>query len=260
MWYTVGLSRMKKVALLLLVVILFVSFIVQKIVSAPSGSGAPPYMIEDLDPPSLDRYAWIKDWKRPDGPPRVGLQVGHWKNEDLPEELYRLEGRTGSSGGGKTEWEVNLEIAQGVKTLLEEKGIQVDLLPATVPEKYWADVFVAIHADGSTDPATSGFKIAAPRRDFSGKAAKLVNFLVEAYQKSTGLPQDPNITRNMRGYYAFAWWRYDHSVHPMAASVIIETGFLTNPVDRNTIVNQPDVVANGIVSGIISHLKSEKLL
>lgn len=235
-------------------------FIHSAFFKSQSIDGAPPYDTAFDDPPAFDRYAWLKDWRRPEGPPKVGLQVGHWKNDELPEELHRLTGRTGASGGGKSEWEVNLAIAQETKTLLEDQGVEVDLLPATVPEKYWADVFVAIHADGSTDPATSGFKAASPRRDFSGKAYKLLSFIEETYQTATGLLHDPNVTRNMRGYYAFAWWRYEHAVHPMAASVIVETGFLTSPADRRLIVNHPERSAQGLAEGIVKFLESENLL
>src|SRR5439155_4381881 len=85
----------------------------------------------------------------PPGPWRVGLQVGHWRLDEVPAELERLEG--GSFGGGKAEWEVALDLAQRTKALLEAQGAQVDLLPATVPERYRAHAFVSIHADG--DPA-----------------------------------------------------------------------------------------------------------
>lgn len=223
-------------------------------------TGAPPYVIEDLEPPDDDPYAWLKNWKRPDGPPRVGLQVGHWKNDQLPDELSRLKGNTGASGGGKTEAEVNLAIAQETAKLLEARGIQVDILPSTVPSKYWADVFIAIHADGSESSQTRGFKIAAPRRDYSGKAGTLVTMLEASYQEATNFVKDPNISRNMTGYYAFAWWRYDHAVHPKTASVIVETGFLTSPADRKTIVDKPHVSAQGIANGVIKFLESENLL
>ena len=225
-----------------------------------TGSGAPPYLIEDLIPPPADRYAWLDDWVRPDGPPKVGLQVGHWKNEELPEELSRLKGSTGSTAGGKSEWEASLVIAQNTKKILEERNILVDILPATIPQKYWADVFVSIHADGSEDWSKSGFKIASPRRDYSGKAGKLVDLIEESYEKATGLEKDPNITRNMRGYYAFAWWRYNHAVHPKTASAILETGFLTNYSDRQLLVNNSQLSAEGLASGIINFLESEKLL
>jgi N-acetylmuramoyl-L-alanine amidase len=223
--------------------------------------GAPPYDVGDeVMPESFDPYAYLKNWKRPDGPPRVGLQVGHWKNEELPQELERLVGSTGSKGGGKAEWEVNLAIAQATEQLLKEKGIQVDILPATVPEAYWADVFVAIHADGNEDSRISGFKLAAPRRDFTGKAEKLVTKIESSYEDATGLATDTNVSRNMRGYYAFAFWRYKHAVHPMTVSTILETGFLTNSGDRTIIVSRPQLSAKGLATGISDFLQSEGLL
>lgn len=224
-------------------------------------SGAPPYMVEDLKPPeNIDPYDWIRNWKRPEGPPKVGLQVGHWKNHELPDELDRLKGSTGSSGGGKSEWEVNYAIAQKTKSLLEAHGITVELLPATIPPGFWADVFVSIHADGSDDPLSSGFKAATPRRDFSNTAGVLLSFLEEEYKKQTSLELDPNVSRNMKGYYAFAWWRYTHAIHPRTPAVILETGFLTSPYDRTVIVDQPGIAAQGISNGIIIFLRKENLL
>lgn len=223
-------------------------------------SGAPPYVAEDLEPPEVDPYAWLRDWKRPEGPARVGLQVGHWKNEELPAELERLKGSTGATGGGKAEWEVNLAIAELTAETLRAQGIVVDILPATVPPQYWADVFVAIHADGNLNGSVSGYKIASPRRDFSGNAAALVRLLETSYGQTTGLTLDPNVSRNMRGYYAFAWWRYDHAVHPKTASVIVETGFLTSWSDRRIIVDRPELAAAGIAQGIITFLTERELL
>ena len=251
---------MKKFILIAVVAGIAFGIFVVNILLPDEMAGAPPYAPEDLEPPDMDPYEWMHDWVRPAGSPKVGLQVGHWKNDELPEELERLIGRTGSSGGGKSEWEVNLKIAEETKKILEEKGIQVALLPATVPEDFWADVFVSIHADGSESSSTTGYKAAAPRRDFSGKAGNLVTFIEEEYEKATGLVKDPNVTRNMRGYYAFAWWRYDHAVHPMTASVILETGFLTNPSDRKMIVDKPEISAQGLAAGILNYLQSEKLL
>jgi len=223
-------------------------------------TGAPPYLQEDLEPPEADPYGWIRDWSRPDGPAKVGLQVGHWKNEELPDELARLRGNTGSSGGGKSEWEVNLAIANLTAEILRQRHIEVDILPATIPKGFWADVFVAIHADGSEDRRSLGFKAATPRRDFSGGASKLLALIEEEYAKATGLTYDPNISRNMTGYYAFSWWRYEHAVHPRTASVILETGFLTNANDRRIIVDRPDLSATGLAEGIIRYLVSENLL
>ena len=253
---------MRKLILIFIPLTLVGAFLIGKnlIDKSRQISGAPPYSIEDLEPPGLDPYAYLRNWTRPEGPAKVGLQVGHWKVEEIPEELHRLRGNTGASGGGKSEWEVNLAIAEETKTRLEERGIVVDILPATIPVNYWADVFVSIHADGSIDTTKRGFKAANPRRDYTGKAVNLLGYVESEYQKSTGLETDPNVTRNMRGYYAFAWWRYEHAVHPMTTSLILETGFLTSPADRKIIVAQPELSAQGLASGIINYLESENLL
>lgn len=251
---------MKKV-LLISLILLFLLGVYWLYSLATQNTGAPPYQVAD-DPPNVtrDTYSWLKNWQRPAGPAKVALQAGHFKSQEVPDELHRLRGNTGATAGGKIEWEVNLEIAERTAEILKEKGITVEILPATVPPMYWADVFVAIHADGSTDQSKSGFKAAAPRRDISGKANELLASVETSYEDATNLPKDPNVTRNMRGYYAFGWWRYEHAIHPMTTAIILETGFLTNASDRSLLVNQTDTVAEGIAQGIIAYLAAEKLL
>ena len=190
----------------------------------------------------------------------MGLQAGHWKNDEVPEELHRLEGNTGSSGGGKWEWEVNLKIAEETRKILAEAGVEVDILPATIPPRYWADVFLAIHADGSPDRTKSGYKLAHPRRDYTGRAERLTEVLYKSYGEVTGLAVDPNVSRNMRGYYAFAWWRYEHAVHPMTTAAIVETGFLTNSGDRKLLIGNPEKAAEGLARGILEFLREEQVL
>jgi hypothetical protein len=202
----------------------------------------------------------FSNWTRPDGPTRVGIQVGHWKNAEVPEELENIRNNTGATGGGFAEWEANYAIALEVERILEKDGVVVDLLPATVPPKYYADAFIAIHADGSADPSKSGFKATAPRRIIGDKAEKLLTSVEESYEQKTRLPKDSNITRNMKGYYVFRWWRYEHSLHPMTPAIILETGFLTSPEDRTVIVDQPVIPAQAIAQGITEYLKSEKLI
>ncbi|TSC77058.1 MAG: cell wall hydrolase/autolysin [Parcubacteria group bacterium Gr01-1014_31] len=198
----------------------------------------------------------LSGWRRPEGPWKVALQVGHWKTADLPEELGRLRERGGgTSGGGKAEWQVNLAIAEATKDLLEANGMTVEILPATIPASYWADVIIAIHADGSGNPGVSGFKAAAPRRDYRGRGSALVAALEEEYGRVTGMRQDANITRNMTGYYAFNWRRYEHAIHPMTVAAIMETGFLTSPRDQRILIRRPEVAAQGIAAGIRKFLE-----
>jgi hypothetical protein len=263
MWYYQN-PCMKRGILVILLLLLVVGVALIVKLSAEGNytliSGAPPYGVSEGSAPDLGSVSWIYRWKRPNIPARVALQVGHWKNDELPDELEKLRGNSGAVGGGYAEWEVNLAIAKLTAEILKQSGIDAEILPATVPSQYWADVFVAIHADGSEDPAKQGFKIASPWMDFTGRANDLVKILYDSYGKETGLTTDENITKNMRGYYAFSWWRYEHAIHPMTTAVIIETGFLSNYSDRNLLINSPDVVAMGIAKGIKEYLQSINLL
>ena len=187
------------------------------------------------------------------GPPRVGLQVGHWKSNELPDELKRLRGSTGAFAAGYSEVEINLDIARRVAALLQQRGLIIDILPATVPPGYDADAFVAIHADGSASHGARGFKLATPWRT-SRAAQHLADVLREEYAAATGLPWDDRITFNMRGYYAFSYRRHEHAVAKTTPAVIIEIGYLTNATDRAILIGQPDRVAMGLANGIVRYL------
>lgn len=196
---------------------------------------------------------WVIEWRRPDGPVRVALQAGHWKAEDAPDEQAGLR-TNGTRGGGKAEWEVNLEIARRTAAILEDSGYTVEVLPTTIPPGYWADLFISIHADGNSSGRISGYRAAAPRRDATGRAAEFADLLDRTYGEETGLPYYGTVTRRMRGYYAFNYRRYDHALHPMTVGVILETGFLTSPRDRTVLVREPDLAARGIAKAVSQFL------
>lgn len=192
---------------------------------------------------------------REPGPPRVGVQIGHWQNYQVPEELSGLtRNGSGAVGGGVTELQLVEAIGRALQVQLEAEGVVVDLLPATVPIDYYADAFVSIHADGNANTAVRGYKIAGPRYDFSGQSEALATALTNAYGVITGLPEDDNITRRMSGYYAFNWRRYDHALHPLTPAAIVETGFVTNPTDRALLLNEPERVARAIAAGLFDFL------
>lgn len=185
------------------------------------------------------------------GPVRIGLQAGHWRANEAPRELSGLR-RNGTSWRGTAEWEVNLAIARRAGSMLEERGYEVDILPAVVPPGYRAHLFISIHADGSSDPNASGYRVASPRRDATGRASQVAALLSQSYGEATGLTHLPTATRRMRNYYAFNFRRYEHALHPMTIGVIIETGFLTSPRDRQVIVNDPERAARGIVEAVLA--------
>lgn len=189
---------------------------------------------------------------------RVGIQVGHWKISELPDEfpVMRASG-SGTEAGGYTEWEVCLDIAQRVQALLAAKGVTVDLLPATIPADYTADAFVSIHADGNADTTTSGYKIAASSYDTTGVAATLASAIDVAYGKNTTMSHDETITDDMTDYYAFNSQRFTHAISSKTPGVIIETGFLTNPQNRLLLTKDPQAAAEGIAAGIFTFLQTD---
>jgi N-acetylmuramoyl-L-alanine amidase len=182
---------------------------------------------------------------------RIALQAGHWRAEEAPRELRGIRGN-GTRWERTHEWEVNLDIAERAAELLRTQGYDVDVLPAVIPQRYEADLFIAIHADGSSDPRARGFRVASARRDRTGQAGNAADVLALAYGEATELPRLHTTTRRMRNYYAFNNRRYRHALHPRTPGVIIETGFLTNEDDRGVIVHDPDRAALGIAAAVMA--------
>jgi N-acetylmuramoyl-L-alanine amidase len=189
------------------------------------------------------------DWAPPEGPTRIALQAGHWRADEAPDELRGLRDN-GTRWQNVPEWEANLRIAEHASELLEELGYEVDVLPAVVPPGYRAHLFIAIHADGSGDSRASGYRVASPRFDTTGRASSIAQLLQDSYGEATGLRRLPDVTRRMENYYAFNFRRYEHALHPMTIAVILETGFLTSASDRGVILDEPERAARGIVDAV----------
>lgn len=205
------------------------------------------------DPPG-----WVRIPKPavPSGPRRVGIQAGHWRTSEAPPELWQLLSQTGASAGGATETQTNLEIAEKVAAILRGRGIVADVLPTIIPPGYLADAFVALHSDGDESGVKSGFKLAHATRRTPHEDA-LQRELTEEYGAATGLDYDAaGVSRNMTGYYALSWSRIRYATSPFTPSVVLEMGFLTNRHDRDLIVNQQDLLAHAIATGILTFLEA----
>ncbi|HEY8602131.1 MAG TPA: N-acetylmuramoyl-L-alanine amidase [Thermomicrobiales bacterium] len=199
------------------------------------------------------------EWPSPPTEARVGLQVGHWQIEELPEEQERLRGQTGGSGGGVREVDMNLAVARKAATLLEAVGVAVDLLPATVPKGYLADAFLAIHCDASTSGGASGYKLARYRDSLIGtRDDALIAAISDTYGPASGLRWDDTITRAMTGYYAYNARRYQTIISRKTPSAIIELGFLTNAADRAVLVGQQDLLAAAIALGLLRFVIADR--
>lgn len=75
----------------------------------------------------------FNNWQKAEGPIKIGIQIGHLLEEELPFELRNLDTDGGAQLGSLKEVEINKLIAYQVKKLLEEKGYQVEILSAILP-------------------------------------------------------------------------------------------------------------------------------
>ena len=190
----------------------------------------------------------------PPGPKRVGLQAGHWRVEESPAELRGLG--PGASGGGRAEWEVNLDIAERTAAILRANGVEVDIIPSTLPIEYKAHAFLSIHADGDEAGARRGFKLGRAAWSATPDADdRLMAAITDTYGPATDLPIDPaGASRRMTAYYAFNSRRYCHAIAPGTPSAILEAGYLTSALDRQILLGNPDAAARGIAAGIMRFL------
>lgn len=178
---------------------------------------------------------------------RIGIISGHWGFDS-----------GAVCPNGVTENEVNLGIATLVQQQLNaQRKYQVDLLQEYDPRLngYEGVVLVSIHNDSCviSNEMTTGFKI-APSSDgkYPERAQRLADCLYDRYQKETNLPYHPgSITPDMTDYHAF------REINPNTSGVIIETGFLSNPVDYELLTVHPEIAATGVVKGILCYLNNE---
>jgi N-acetylmuramoyl-L-alanine amidase len=179
---------------------------------------------------------------------RIGIVSGHWSNGDDPGAVCP---------DGTNEHDVNLAIASLVRQKLEARGYEIDLLQEfdSRLENYRAALLLSIHSDTCDviDDQATGFKVAASTysRD-QHLADRLTACLDDRYAGVTGLRLHPgSVTVNMTDYHAFS------VIDPATTAAIIETGFLD--LDRNILVGHPDVVADGVVSGILCFVNNESV-
>jgi len=114
-----------------------------------------------------------------------------------------------------------------------------------------ADALVSIHADSCTFPGKSGFKVARAESSYiPAEEDRLIHCIVARYGEKTQLSFDANtITYDMTRYHAY------NEIAPNTPAAIIETGFLLD--DRDLLVNHPEIVAQGIVDGIVCFIEHQ---
>lgn len=177
---------------------------------------------------------------------RIGIVAGHYGSD---------AGAVCSNG--MTEAELNLEIATMVQKQLTDLEYKVDLLEEFDFRLtgYQGAVVISIHLDSCeyiNDQAT-GFKVASAlsTQDVSG-SQRLVACLSDRYGKETGLPyHSGSVTDDMTYYHAF------YEISPETKAAIIEAGFMN--MDYRFLTEETDVVAEGIVAGILCFINNEPI-
>jgi N-acetylmuramoyl-L-alanine amidase len=179
--------------------------------------------------------------------PHIGIVVGHWESD------------TGAMcPDGLMEVDINLDVAQRVVYSLLTLGYQADLLKEFDPrlEGYRADALVSIHADScepypDATPSASGFKVASVEDSLAPEEEKrLVACLAQCYAARTGMYfHATSITYDMTRYHTF------YEIDGQTPGAIIETGFMYH--DREMLTQRPDLVAQGIVDGIVCFIERE---
>lgn len=178
--------------------------------------------------------------------PLIGIVAGHSGPQNDPGAVCP---------DGLTEASINLEVANRVKTILEQAGYRVDLL-AEFDDRltsYKALALVSIHADSCAfiNEQATGFKVARALYDqVPEKSDRLVACLTDRYKDRTAMNfHSGSITFDMTQYHGF------NEIDANTPGAIIELGFLN--IDRDMLVNHPDLLAQGVAEGVLCYARNE---
>ena len=177
---------------------------------------------------------------------RVGLVVGHL---DM--------GPGAVCPDGLQEVQINLDVVKQVKASLEVYGLNVDMLSEFDPDlnDYDADALVSIHSDSCeyVNEVATGYKVTGSlASQVPEESNRLASCLIDHYARRTQMQfHSGSITYDMQHYHAFSEIAAD------TPAAIIEVGFMN--LDRDMLVGQSDLVAQGVTDGIMCFVRSEPL-
>ncbi len=193
----------------------------------------------------LEDGLWAPIYKNVAGPPptqRLTQSPG-------PIRIGIISGHRGFDAGavcsdGLTEAMINADIAEQVTAVLQQEGINIDILDEFDPRLngYAATALLSIHADSCqyVNDLATGYKVAGSSYTDSTPLSTCVE---QAYAATTQLPYHANtITPDMADYHAF------REIALGTQAAIIETGFMY--LDRELLTTNTAPVVQGIVDGL----------
>jgi len=181
----------------------------------------------------------------------VVVQMGH---------VARTRGATGTSdrrargdGWRGSEQDFARQIGPRVKVRLEAAGLSVALIGAD-DDSPTAEVFVALHQDGSGLVNSHGASVGYPVHGDGGVLAKMWKARYTLLGWPFGFNPD-NFTTGLHWYYGFGglrrwWWKrakYD-------AAFLIEHGFATTPSEEDWMWDRLDQIAGVDADSILQYL------
>lgn len=203
----------------------------------------------------------------------VCVDPGHQEDSDSsPEPIGpgakqtkpAVTGGTTGASTGIPEYEIALQISMNLKQRLEDRGVKVVMTRTTndvalsnseraaVANKQKADLFVRVHGDGNPDSKMAGISTLYPGPNRwtgdttapSKRAAQLVQRSVVA---ATGA-----VDRGIKPRTDISGFNYAEM-----PSVLIETGFMSNPVEDKLLASPhyQDKLAIGMADGIVAYLR-----
>jgi N-acetylmuramoyl-L-alanine amidase len=186
---------------------------------------------------------------RPPIAPVVVLDPGHDQRANLQTEpigpgssTRKIKDGGGTHGvvSGLTEAELNLAVARRTRSLLQRAGIRVvmtrtttsgtsmgNIARAQTANHAHAALFLRIHADGSTDPATAGTHTLYPAwhpgwtDDIYAPSRRAARIVQRELVRSLGFPDRGLQPRS--DYTGFNW--------ADVPAILVEMGFMTNPTE-----------------------------
>lgn len=158
------------------------------------------------------------------------VQAGH-----LAPRQPGHESQTGTGG----EIDLVTRIRDQLVSLLAADGrFTVLAMPGYIPHGIKCDAALFLHADGSVNPATSGYTFGYPAGyAVNKKLADLIDKRFRQIPHPAKRGRD-NYTRDLAGYYGFG------TVDTPGPEVLVEHGFLTNPQERAWLTTHTHQLAN----------------
>lgn len=153
---------------------------------------------------------------------RILIQAGHL----APREPGHLA-QTGTAGEQLLAVAIRDEL---VRLLRADGRFEPIAAPGDIPDGIKVDAALFLHADGSANPASSGYSFGYPGG--YGTNIRLANLIDVEFRRipHPAKRRQDNYTRDMAGYYGYS------RVATSGPEVLVEHGFLSNPGERAWLV------------------------